>query len=307
MTKAVFLSRLPGYDDPNLDATCARLLEAAGCRPARGDEVLVKPNLVAPANTALSCTHPSVVRAVCRYLADCGARAVVGDSPAFGTARVVARACGLNRALSGLPARVVNFSSPRQVALEGGGSVGVATQALDASLIVNVPRFKVHDQMLLTLAVKNFFGAVAGFRKALAHQTRGGRGNRFESMILDVCLALPPSVSLVDGVVAMHVYGPARGEPFGLGLLGAGADPVALDASLHAVLGLAPDASPLGREAARRGLAQGAAHPWLSPGDFDAAGFVLPARLDPVRFEARRFVRGRLRSLCARLPWNASR
>lgn len=307
MFKDVPLARVDGYESPDLDRTCARLLEAAGCRPARGERVLVKPNLVAPFNTGLACTHPSVVRAACRYLADCGARAVVGDSPAFGTARVVARACGLDRALSGLPARIVNFSAPRQVALSGGGSIGVAAQALDASFVVNLPRFKVHDQMLLTLAVKNFFGAVAGFRKALAHQTHGGDGARFEGMILDVCLAMPPSVSLVDAVVAMHVRGPAKGEPFTLGLIGACADPVALDASLHAVLGLPPDASPLGREAARRGLCQQAAHPMLSPADFDARGFILPARLDPVRFEAARFVTGRVRSLCARLPWNAAK
>ncbi|WP_243359046.1 DUF362 domain-containing protein [Fundidesulfovibrio terrae] len=301
MPTDVFLQRLDSYDVPGLDAAAARLLELSGCRPARGDRVLVKPNLVAPSNTSLSCTRPEVVRAVCRYLADCGAHALVGDSPAFGTGRIVARACGMDKALAGLPATLVNFTRPRQLRLTQGGSIGVASQALDARFIINVPRFKVHDQMLLTLAVKNFFGCVAGFRKSWAHQVHGEKGTRFESMIMDVCRAMPRSVSLVDGILAMHVSGPAKGRPYELGLLGAAADPVALDTALAAVLGLAPDATPLGCEAGRRGLLREVAYPLASPDAFKTGGFVLPGKLAPIAFQPARFVKGRIRSLCVRL------
>jgi uncharacterized protein (DUF362 family) len=301
MPQRVLLEQLPDYASPELDTLTGRLLELAGCRPVCGDQVLVKPNLVAPSNTVLSCTHPAVVRAVCRYLADCGARITVGDSPAFGTGRIVARACGLDKALAGLPVPIVNLSRPRQLPLTLGGTVGVSAQALDASLIVNVPRFKVHDQMRLTLAVKNFFGCVAGFRKSLAHQKHGEKGVRFESMIMDVCQAMPRSVSLVDGVVAMHVCGPAKGKPYPLGLLGACADPVALDTALHAVLGLPPDGTPLGEEAARRGLVDEVNYALRRPEEFDAHDFILPDELAPVAFKPGRFLRGRLKSLYIRL------
>ena len=307
MPQSVYLERLPDYASPELDAVAGRLLELSGCCPARGDQVLVKPNLVAPSNTALSCTHPAVVRAVCRYLADCGARITVGDSPAFGTARIVARASGLDKALAGLPAPIVNLTRPRQLALTLGGSVGVSSQALDAALIVNVPRFKVHDQMRLTLAVKNFFGCVAGFRKSLAHQRHGENGTRFESMLMDVCQAMPRSVSIVDGVAAMHVCGPAKGKPYALGLLGACADPVALDTALHAVLGLPADGTPLGEEAARRGLVEELAYPLRRPDEFDAHGFILPGCLAPVAFKPGRFLKGRLKSLYIRLSGTKTR
>jgi uncharacterized protein (DUF362 family) len=301
MVHDVFLERLTDYAAPDLDTLAGRLLELSGCQPARGDRVLVKPNLVAPTNTLLSCTHPAVVRAVCRYLADHGASITVGDSPAFGSGCTMARACGLDKALAGLPVLLTNFTRPRQIPLSLGGSIGVASQALDAAFIINVPRFKVHDQMLLTLAVKNFFGCVAGFRKALAHQVHGEKANRFESMILDVCLAMPPSVSLVDGVVAMHSCGPAKGKPYPLGLLGAAASPVALDAALHALLGLSPDASPLGREAAGRRLLEELEYPLKRPGEFDTEGFLLPRVLAHVAFKPVRFFKGRLRSLYVRL------
>ena len=307
MPQSVYLERLPDYASPELDTATGRLLELSGCRPVRGDHVLVKPNLVAPSNTALSCTHPAVVRAVCRYLADCGARITVGDSPAFGTGRIVARACGLDKALAGLPATIITLTQPRKLPLSLGGSVGVSSQALDAAFIVNVPRFKVHDQMRLTLAVKNFFGCVTGFRKSVAHQTHGEKGSRFESMIMDVCQAMPRSVSIVDGVVAMHVCGPAKGKPFTLGLLGACADPVALDTALHAVLGLPPEGTPLGEEAARRGLSEELAYPLMRPDAFDSNGFILPGRLDPVAFKPGRFLKGRLKSLYVRLSGTKTR
>ena len=305
MTCSVYLERMAAYDSPGLDAAVARLLEASGFRPRPGERVLVKPNLVAPYNATLSCTHPLVVRSACRYLADCRARAVVGDSPAFGTARIVAGACGLDKALAGLPARIENFGASRRLPLTLGGSIAVARAALEADSILNVPRVKAHDQMLLTLAVKNLFGCVTGFRKALAHQTHGEKGRRFESMILDVCLAMPPTYSLIDGVVAMHVSGPAKGRPYPLGLLGASANPVALDAALHAVLGLPVQASPLGREALERGLVREAVYPWLAPEAFDASGFEPPRRLVGVAFKPARFLKGRLKSLYLSLTGRA--
>ncbi len=311
MTTDVFLTRCPDYGDPGLERSVARLLEACDFRPGTGTRVLVKPNLVAPANAALSCTNPLVVRAACVYLADCGAKILVGDSPAFGTAGIVARACGLDAALAGLPARLITLGRPRPLRLTRGGSIGLSADALDADTVLNIPRVKVHDQMVLTLAVKNFFGCVCGFRKAVAHQVHGERGNRFESMVMDVCQALPPGVSLLDGVSAMHVSGPARGRPFPLGVLGASANPVAMDTSLALLLGLAPEATPLGREAMRRGLpgalAEQVRYPLAQPGDFDATGFRLPECLSPVAFKPLRFVKGRLRSLGMRLGLVAPR
>jgi uncharacterized protein (DUF362 family) len=301
MRRDVFLEKIPGYDHPGLDRLVGEMLERSGCRPTPGQSVLVKPNLVAPVNMFLCCTHPAVVRAACRYLCGCGARVAVGDSPAFGTGRIVARAAGLAKALAGLPVSLVNLDRPRRVPLTRGGTISVSGRALDAEFIVNVPRFKVHDQMLLTLAVKNFFGCVCGFRKSLAHQTHGGKGADFESMLVDVWRALPPSVSLVDGVVAMHERGPANGKGYALGLLGACADPAALDVALQAVLGLGPADTPLGREAARRGLIPEIDYPSKRPEDFSPEGFILPASLIPVAFKLGRFVKGRLKSICISL------
>ncbi|WP_428558467.1 MAG: DUF362 domain-containing protein [Solidesulfovibrio sp. DCME] len=301
MAHPVHLLRLTRYDDPALDARVADLLGATACPVTRGDRVLVKPNLVAPRNTALSCSHPAVVRAVCRFALSREARVTVADSPAFGTGRIMARLTGLTASLSDLPVAVANLDEPKPLRLAHGGTIGVSRLALEADCILNVARLKCHDQMGMTLAVKNFFGCVCGFRKSLAHQRLGKDRARFAAMILDVLAALPPTTSLLDGIVAMHKAGPAFGEPFPLGLVGAADNPVALDTAIYTLLGLTPEAVPLWRESERLGLGgtrpEDITYPRERLEAFDATGFVTPPQLSPLAFEPRRFVTGRLKSL----------
>jgi uncharacterized protein (DUF362 family) len=199
----VHLARCAGYDHPDLPGTVAGLLGRVLPQDLAGVRVLVKPNLVGPRTMALATTHPAVVRAVCLALLARGAEVRVGDSPAFGTARSMARLTGLTRALAGLPVRIVNLGRPRPLRLSFGATIGLSADALDAGLIVNLPKLKAHSQMRVTGAVKNLFGCVVGFRKAFAHARHGDHGCRFASLILEVAQALPPTVSLVDGVTAI--------------------------------------------------------------------------------------------------------
>ncbi len=300
----VHLEYVPGYAAPGLARTVADLLEGAGFTPEPGARVLVKPNLVAPKNMGLSCTHPGIVRAACEYLLDLGAKVTVGDSPAFGASKVIARLSGLTEALSGLPVRMPNFSRSRRIKLSFGKTAAVASEALSADMILNMPRLKAHDQMGMTAAVKNLFGCVTGFRKSLAHQLYGEKENRFERLIIEVMQSLPETFSLLDGVVAMHKAGPVGGEPFHLGLLAASANPVALDTAVYAMLGLTEDKIPLWREARVSGLpgafAEEIMYPLKQPGEFAVKGFQAPQTLTDVAFHPKRFLQGRLKSLLVR-------
>jgi len=300
----VLLARVPSYDDPALSETVAELLDGAGFKPAPGSRVLVKPNLVAARTAHLSTTHPAVVRAACAYLLDLGAKVVVADSPAFGSARSVARQSGLLAALEGLPVDLRGLSRPTKLKLFFGASVGVSRDALGADAILSLPKVKAHNQMRLTCAVKNLFGCVVGGRKAWAHCRFGDRANHFESMLLEVAAALPPTWALADGVVAMSGRGPTGGSPCPLSLLGASADAHALDVAIYGILGATPDIVPLWREARARGIPgafpENLVFPLLRPEDIDPAGFILPPVLDLVTFDPFRLVKGRVKSLCQR-------
>ncbi|MEF2231632.1 MAG: DUF362 domain-containing protein [Pseudodesulfovibrio sp.] len=304
MTVPVAIARILEYESTLLDAATALVLEEAGGRPGRGQRVLVKPNLVTASNARHCTTHPLVVRAACLWLLDHGARVTVADSPAFGPAARVARASGLAKALAPLGIKVRTLGRPVPLTLADGTAIGLSRDALEADLIVNVPKLKVHCQMTMSGAVKNLFGCVVGFRKALAHHRLGHSPERFRSMIMDVHQALPRTLHLMDGVHPLHKDGPVKGAPFELGLLAASRNGVGLDTAAYSIVGLAPAQVPLWQEALRRGM-DGAhpadlAYPLENPALFDASGMIM----SPVReleFDPVRLLRGRIRSLLAHL------
>ena len=281
------------------------LLPAAGITVSRGEKILVKPNLLHPGNGGLICTHPALVRAVCGHLLDQGASVVAGDSPGFGSAAKVAGIIGMAEALADLGVDIVNLGSPKRVKLPFGYSVGLSRHALEADRIVNLPKLKAHKQMRITGAVKNLFGCVTGVRKALLHSRHGDRTNRFESMILEIGQALPPSVHVMDAVVAMHKEGPMLGKPYPLSMLAACESAVALDAVVYGILGLNPDQVPLWREAQARDLPgaqpDDAAFPLLGPEEFDGSGFLIPKTLDLVSFHPWMLTKSAVKRAWARL------
>lgn len=301
----VALVRQPDYAPAGLAQSMDALFAACGFSPPRGARVLVKPNLVSASRGPLACSEPAVVAAACAWLLDRGARPWVADSPAFGTARGVARKIGLLEALAPLGVPLRALRRPRALALDFGARVGLSADALEADLILSVPRLKAHCQVRLTGAVKNLFGCVVGARKPLAHTRFGEKDNRFESMLVQVLGALPPVFTLLDAVVAMHVTGPTGGPPFSLGLLAAGPGPVALDTALFTALRQQPKDVATWAECLRRNLPgarlEHVAFPLLRPDDFDFSGFIVPGKLEPVSFHPLRLARGALKRLKARL------
>ena len=252
-----------------------------------GASLLIKPNFVALRGAPLCCTHASVIAAAARHCSDRGARVTVGDSPAFGTAQSIAGAIGLTELLRPLGVPVITLG--RGVRLTSGGvRVPVSADALEADVILNLPKFKAHSQMRFSGAVKNLFGCVTGVNKAWLHALHGDKGGRFAEMICGLMDVLPPVLSLVDGVEAMHRTGPILGDPFPLGLLGASASPVALDTAAAMVLGARPEAFAVWQACLRAGLPgarpEELRFPLLRPEDFDATGFELPQTLKPESF-----------------------
>lgn len=300
MSEKVAIARMLEYESTLLDSATTLLLEEVGLKPTVGQHVLVKPNLVAPSNARYCCTNPLVVRSACAYLLDCGARVTVADSPAFGPASFVARNIGLDKSLAELGLKVTSLKQATPLTLSTGTTIGVSQDAMDADIILNIPKLKVHGQMTMSGAVKNLFGCVVGFRKALAHNQLGHSHDVFRSMIMDVYEALPTTFHLMDGIHPLHRKGPIDGVPFELGLLAASANGVALDTAAYAILGLLPDQIPLWQEALKRHMLGAdpaeVEYPLEKPDLFDATGFELSPVKD-LEFAPLRLLKGRIRSL----------
>jgi uncharacterized protein (DUF362 family) len=278
------------------------LLRALSFAVGPGQKVLLKPNLVAAAGgDGLAVTHPRVVRAVAEWCCDHGAVVSVGDSPAFGSGAMVMARCGMTAALAGLPVTIAPFSRQQRLTTASGLSVMVAADIFDHDLLINLPRLKAHGQLRVTMAVKNYFGVVVAWRKAMAHMRHGGGDGSFVRLLVDLLELLPDGVSVIDGIVAMHRGGPLAGEPLPVGVLGASENPVALDTAMLAVIGLLPELSPLWVECARRRLPGSRfaelRFPLAQPTAVAVAGFVVPEILDPIRFHGWRFLRNSIKKV----------
>lgn len=297
---SVALTAQPTYDEPSLDVAVDRLLgpmlAGSNLRTAR---VLLKPNLITATNGRLACTDGRCIVAAARWLIDQGARPAVGDSPSFGSARSVLAAIGALPALERLGVLVVEFRRTTETLLPCGVKAALATEAMECDVLLNLPKVKAHSQMRLTLAVKNYFGCLSGFHKPWWHMAHGGANGRFAALLVELLAVLPPGGSLVDGVVAMHVDGPIHGEPYPLGLLAAGVNPVAVDAALLRILGVDPQLCPLWRAAHGAGLAgvdvEALQFPLATPAELAVADFLVPEQLGPVRFNPFRFVKNSIK------------
>ncbi|MBD5646958.1 MAG: DUF362 domain-containing protein [Desulfovibrio sp.] len=304
----VALVRCHSHAPPEVREAVTQALDASGIAVSRGTRVLVKPNLLMA--KPLACTHPQVVAAACQWLLARGASVEVADSPGFGRASAVARAIGLTEALEPLglgvapPDRAVRV----ELTLPDGARLPfrVSRRALECDLVLSAAKVKAHSQMELTLAVKNCFGCVPGLRKALVHAREGQEPDLFADALAALWAALPPVGALADGVTAMHVTGPSRGEPFDLGLVGASVSAPALDTALRELLGapMPPLEAALGRRAAAGDAAArpDAVYPLLTPGECRVEGFIVPATLKHTSFRPGRLVK----SLCRRV-WAALR
>lgn len=263
--------------------------------------VLLKPNLISAGAPKLACSNPLFVKAAASCFLFRGARVLLGDSPAFGRAAQVIKRQGFTTALSGMAVEFVPFKTRVLKTLDCGITVGVAAEALDSDYFVNLPRIKAHEQMGVTMAVKNVFGIVLGARKAWLHMRHGDSLSLFSRMILDLHQLLPASLVLADGIEVMNRRGPIKGSSLSLGCLAASENAVALDRAMLDVLGIAKERIPLAVAAGKLKLAgarmRDIEFPQLSPQSFSGSGFQIPSTLSPVRFQPVRYLRSSLKRM----------
>lgn len=266
-----------------------------------GKVVMLNPNLISATASSVSCTHGGFICSVGSCFVDRGARVLLGDSPAFGSAAAVCKKMGVDRALRAMNVELVEFATPVTKTLDGGVKVTVAREALDCDLFVGLPKVKAHNQTYMTLALKNIFGIVKGTKKAQLHMTHGQSHRRFAGIIIDLLHLLPEQLHLADGIKAMHKTGPLHGEPFNLNCIAGAINPVALDRALLDLLELDSRKCPLHQVATERKMTgwrgEDLTFPYLTPRDFAGLGFIAPDELNPIRFNPLRYLQGMVRRL----------
>jgi len=248
--------------------------------------VLIKPNFLSAAGPEKAIiTHPLVVRAAVEYVLEKGGRPVVADSPGVGSFERILKEGGFKDAFGNLKERVEfkAFKTTAQADIgEPFGHIDIARTAVEADVIINLAKLKTHTQMLLTLGVKNLFGCIVGLKKPEWHLRSGVDRNMFARLLVQICQAIHPAVTIVDGILALEGLGPGRrGKPRHLGVLVGSRSAPAADAAICHMLGIDPYRLPTLRAAAELGVLDG--NPKII-GDFNEIfDFKLP-ELSPLTF-----------------------
>jgi uncharacterized protein (DUF362 family)/ferredoxin len=208
-------------------------------------KVLVKPNFLAPhAASKAALTHSAVIEAVCELVFEVGATPIVGDSSSIGSSKLIARRSGVLPYLEKRGIELIDLQDSRTYENKTGKNFKrfeVSAEAVNADVIINLPKLKTHGQILMTMAVKNMFGVIVGMRKSQWHLRAGKDAIYFARMLVELCYFLKPSLSIIDAVIGMDGNGPGSGRPREIGLVAASADPVSLDRVMANIVGVDPE------------------------------------------------------------------
>jgi len=235
---------------PNYQVDLAALLEETLREfdlKLQGSSVLLKPNFVEPDPQGVINTHPAVVAAARECFLRLGARSViVGEGP--GHERDTEGILETNRLrhfLGPLEGKFVDLNLddvclvPTRTRASRVKELYLPRTALEADFVVSMPKLKTHHWSGVTLSLKNMFGIVPGncygWPKNALHWAGLTRS------ILDINSTVRPDFAIVDGIVGMEGNGPLQGDAKPCGVLVAGDDPVAVDATCVRIMGLVPE------------------------------------------------------------------
>ena len=304
----VSLIEAESYELEKLRLSIEYLLEPLGGMKKivrQGDRVLLKPNLLTGSRPTKECiTRPEIVYCVAQLVQEAGGKPFLGDSPAFGSAKGVAKANGYLPLCQKLNLPIIEFKGQRYSTENPNfAHLRLSKQAMDADVVINLPKVKSHMQLTMTLGVKNLFGCVPGKMKAWWHMEAGKDAQRFGEMIIETAKAISPDLTIIDGIIGHEGNGPSGGEPKKLGILGASTDVFALDRAVIDILNVDPMTVPTLSAQFKQGLCRELAQiefPYCKPADLQVSDWKLPDALMPIDFGLPRVLRSTFKNFYIR-------
>ncbi len=204
-----------------------------------GDTVALKPNVVTGEGAGPGVTTDKrVVAAMIRLSKEAGAsRVMVVEGAGYFTKTSKALELSGIKALAeengaeivdvdNSPIVKVNVPEPLLIDV-----VEVSKEFMDADVRINMPVMKTHDQLSVTLGVKNLKGVLPRYMKRNFHKIGVVKG------ILDLNKAVPVTLTVLDAIVAMEGLGPSFGPKVELNTIITSADIYALDRVASRIMG----------------------------------------------------------------------
>jgi uncharacterized protein (DUF362 family) len=212
----------------------------------RGKRIVLKPNLVEFDPETTINTHPLVVHAAFEAFRKLGAAEVkIAEGPGHRRGTLdMADAAGYFKIVPGFEDAFTDLNldsvSKRVISrpVSQLKSLYLPHTVLDCDLLVSLPKMKTHHWAGATLAMKNLFGVVPGGIYGWPKNVLHWAG--IPESIVDLHHLFPRQFAIVDGIVGMEGNGPIQGTPKQAGVLVAGTDVAAVDATCCRIMGIDP-------------------------------------------------------------------
>ncbi len=194
------------------------------------DRVLIKVNFVTTKTWDTgTTTDPLMVEALIHKIRDLGKEAVVVETDATSTSadKAVVKT-GMKEMLDRLSVEFINMRKEKEQVkltvadgkvLESFKVAKIATE----SAIISAAKLKGVNNVVVSMGLKNMFGMLSDKMKMKFHR------KGIHKVIHDVCKALPPTLSVIDGFVGLKGFMPMRGTPVPYKTIIASTDSVACD------------------------------------------------------------------------------
>ena len=240
----VSIVRAPAYDQ-RLYEIVRRVMREHQLN-IRGRSILLKPNLVEFEPQSSINTHPLLVHAVFEACRELGAAEIrIGEGPGHRRNTLdLADAAGYFQIVPRFEDVFVDLNLDEVTRVRPSGPVSrleklyLPNSALRADLLISIPKMKTHHWVGATLSMKNLFGLVPGGVYGWPKNVLHWAG--INESIVDLHAAFSRQFALVDGIVGMEGNGPIQGTPKAAGLLVAGRDVRAVDATCCRIMGIDP-------------------------------------------------------------------
>ncbi len=185
-----------------------------------GENILLKINILTIKKVEQAATtNPAFIEAVAREFLEFGCNVYVADSPGGpfvkGMLNRVYKAAGISN-LANKDGIILNYDTSKKIVFveeaQKYKKMELCNYLNNMDHIISMSKMKTHGYMRLTGAVKNMFGVVPGLTKAELH-ARFPELLDFADMLIDVCEHINPTLSFMDGIIAMEGEGPGSGTP----------------------------------------------------------------------------------------------
>jgi uncharacterized protein (DUF362 family) len=210
----------------------------------RSDRVLLKPNVVWGGSKQMPqfgvVTTARIVEDLLQLFSEHGCEISIGEGTVVNeelgsnTFRGF-KWSGIERMAKKFGAKLIDFNkeSSEQVELND-TKVWIATSALEADFLINMPVLKTHVQTKVSLGLKNLKGCLQ-MRSKMEFHKRG-----LERMIALLGTKVKPELTIIDGIYA-NERGPGRiGTAHRMNLIIAGRDILSCDITGSTILGIDP-------------------------------------------------------------------